>query len=85
MLPAATLAPAGDGLGPWQEAGLGRETPLDARGTEVEVPTLGLSRWAVPRHPPPRQVLSGCPLAACPARCGAPSMLDWEATWFDVQ
>ena len=31
------------------------------------------------------QVLSGCPLAACPARCGAPSMLDWEATWFDVQ
>lgn len=51
MLPAATLAPAGDGLGPWQEAGLGRETPFDARGTEVEVPTLGLSRWAVPRPP----------------------------------
>ena len=51
MLPAGTLAPAGDGLGPWQGAGLGKETPFDARGTGVEVPTLGLSRWTVPPRP----------------------------------
>ena len=50
---------------------MGKETPFDARGTGVEVPTLGLSRWTVP---PPPQVLSGCPLTACPARSGAPSM-----------
>lgn len=63
--------------------GVGKGDPLLMhRGTGVEVPTLGLSRWAVC---PPTHVPSGSPLTAFPAFSGAPSMLEWEVTRFDVQ